>query len=129
MKNKKTTFKQITIVFALCLIVGCGSVAFAKTGYFKRSGITAKATLVGSGKTGGAVTAITDGDIVNTFAQVVACKKDGTYLGGNAKTQAAYVEVMYTHSKNNHKKFRGVHTLKDSGNRPYGQYYSHYVNK
>lgn len=129
MKNQVKMLKKTVFMLGLCLTMCLSSVAFAKTGSFKRSGMTAKAVLTGSGKTGGALTAITSGDITNVFAQVVACRSDGTYLDGNAQRGAIKAEAIFVYKKNNHKKFRGVHNIMNEGYRPYGNYYSHYINK
>ena len=125
---KKNFMKRVACMMALSLVLVNGIVAHAgsSSGYFTRAGSTAYAFVTGIGKTGGATTSITKGDYTKLcFAQIVPIKSNGAYMeGGNSAHQVAYVKVTCTAKNNNHKKFKGVHALKDSSYRPYGNSYS-----
>lgn len=125
MKINKKIFSLLLVV-TLCL--GCGITALAKTTSFTKNGITANATLTCIVNTGGAATAITSNDVEYAFAQVVACKSDGTYLTGSSNTSTSYVTVTHTYSGSACKKFRGVHAVKDSVYKPLASY-NWYIDK
>ncbi len=119
---KKQFMRRTACVLVLALALANGIVTCAKTKSFTRDGSTATATLTGAKRIGGAATAIIKGDYTKIcFAQVVPAKADGTYMsGGKSAHQIDHISVTCTAPNNKHKKFVGVHQLKDSNYRPYG---------
>lgn len=110
--------KAMCVIMVLVLSLGCGIIAAAQNASFSGNDVSGTATLTSIGNTGGAATAQNTGDTCYAFAQVVACKSDGTYLKGNSDTQTGYVSVTCTYTGTGCKQYKGVHSLKNDVYRP-----------